>query len=55
MKRVFTGAIPKDRAFFQNLLFELVDDGGLRDYMKGWHDKDGQKFKITIIIERDSD
>ena len=56
MKRVYKGYLPKKDAFFHNILFALVDsDGhGLEDYIPGGrrHNKDGQGFKVTILIER---
>ena len=56
MKRVFRGTLPKGFAFFQNLLFALVeeDGSGIREYLEPNQQgqPDGQKFKVTIIIER---
>jgi len=55
MKRIFKGAIPKNYAFFHNILFSLIEERygqGLRKYMCGKYDKDGQHFKVTINIER---
>ncbi len=55
MKKTFEGFVPRDYSFYHNLLFSLVEEGGLRSYMEGKHDSDGQGFKITINIERTDD
>lgn len=48
----FIGSLPSDESFEHNLLFNLVEEGGLRDFIECEHSSDRQGFKITIEIER---
>ncbi len=51
----FIGSLPADEIFEHNLLFRLVEEGGLRDLIKCEQSPDRQGFKITIQIERTDD
>ena len=51
----FIGSLPADQSFEHNLLFKLVQEGGLRDLIECEHSPDRQGFKITIQIERTDD
>jgi len=48
----FIGSLPANECFEHNLLFNLVEEGGLRDLIECEHTPDRQGFKITIQIER---
>ena len=48
----FIGSLPANQCFEHNLLFKLVEDGGLRDLIECKHTSSRQGFKITITIDR---
>ena len=54
-KYEFIGSLPKEESFEHNLLFRLVEEGGLRDLIECTHESDRQGFKIIIQIERTDD
>ncbi len=51
----FIGSIPAGETFEHNLLFNLVEEGGLRNFIECEQSPDRQGFKITIQIERTDD
>ncbi len=51
----FIGSLPANERFEHNLLFNLVEEGGLRDFIECGQSPDRQGFKITIQIERTDD
>ena len=51
----FVGSLPADFSFEHNLLFRLVEEGGLRDLVECEHTPERQAFKVMITIERTDD